>query len=58
MVHISPRPEHRPATQLFECSDTFGGAEKAKTDRLVYQLYGLTEEEIKTAESPTTPPTE
>ena len=32
--------------------------EEAKTDRLVYQFYGLTEEKIKTVESLTTPPTE
>ena len=33
-------------------------ANEKEIDRLVYQLYGLTEEEIKTVESPTTPQTE
>ena len=44
------------AKQANPAADTT--ADEKKIDRLVYQLYGLTEEEIKIVESPTTPQTE
>ena len=44
------------AKQTDPAADTT--VDEKKIDRLVYQLYGLTEEEIKIVESPTTPQTE